>query len=344
MLRDLAKALDDTDKLLARDVRAYVRRLRDDGWTREAVRKHTSWLMGRHYGRAERQAIQMVEDSALYAEDYVRRIEELSPMHFRPLPPSEIRWMSSQALGNVDAAKSLVYGRSAGATAPYEGKLRLGKRLHALSESRTRKVSSYVIRAIREAQDVGYASRELVELGGIGRGKAGRLPKVIKELQESARKLNRWTDGGLDKEIKQLERYIKKINEGGTVGKAYREMIDSLVVQRRMGKGVPGKAVEKAVGRWVHYKERYYAERIIETETNTAFRASQIDRTKGNRALVGYIWRLSRSAGRDFGCQCETLDGETLRVKQAEQLVGGVHPFCSCYLEEVWDTERLFAN
>jgi hypothetical protein len=342
MIRDLAKSLDDTDELLAADIRKFLTRVKKAGWKTDAVKKHTQWLIARHYGRAERNTIHMVEDAASYAEDYVRRIGELSPMHYRPLPASEIKFLTGNALGNVDAAKSLVYGRSAAAKAPYKGVLRLSRRLHTLSGDRARKVSSYVVRAIREAQNVGYASRELVELGGLGR--KAKLPKLLEELREAASGLNRWAQGELQPQIRRLEKYIKGINEGGTVGKAYRELIDSLVKQRRLGKGVPGEAVEKSIGRWVHYKERYFAERIIETETNAAFRASQVAQSNENPGLIGYIWHLSRTSGREFGCQCETLDGKTLKPKEAEGLIGGVHPFCSCYLEEIWDYDKILTQ
>lgn len=337
MLRDLAGVLEDMDADLGKDIKAMIKKIKDSGWKKAHVRKHVSELMNKYYGRAERECIKLVEDASLYAEDYARRIIELAPKHYTPIPPSQVAWITKEALGNVKAATSLVVGRSAGTDELYKGMLKLSKRFHGLASEQIRKVSAMVVRAIRETQSVHFASRDIVNLVKLGANE--KLPKVLRDLRKAASKLNNLTGGELKSELIKIKRYMRRINEGGRVGGAYQELIQSLTNAR----GEPGPAIEKAISTWTHHKQRYYAERIIETETNAAFRAATIDEVSENQALVGFRWMLNRSSARSFGCACEQLDGQALRPDEARRLQGGAHPFCSCSLDPIFDKEILLS-
>lgn len=337
MLRDLAGVIGDIDEDLGRDIKVMIRRVKKAKWKVSEVRKEVSRLMDSHYGRAERECIKLVEDAASYAQDYARRIIELAPKHYTPIPPSKVAWISKEALGNVKAATSLVVGRSAGTDKMYKGMLKLSKRFHGLANEQTRKVSSMVVRAIRESQSINFASRDIVNLIKLGNNK--KLPKVLRDLRQAASKLNALTGGELKDELVKIKRYMRRINEGGRVGGAYQELIQKLSTAR----GEPGPAVERAISTWTHHKQRYYAERIIETETNAAFRASTIEEVSENTALVGFYWVLNRSSVRSFGCACEQLDGQALKPDEARRLQGGAHPFCSCSLDPIFDKEILLS-
>ena len=337
MLRDLGGVLRQIDSSLGDDVQAMVKKLGRSKWRKADIKKHVSALMDKHYGRAERESLRLVEDASLYAQDYARRIVELAPQNYTAIPPSQVQWLTKQSLGNVKAATSLVRGKSAGAKSLYKGKLKLSKRFHSLADEQARKVSAMVVRSIRESQSVGFASRDIVN--AVKLGQRDKLPKLLQDLRKSATRLNSLTDGALKNELVKIKKYMRRINEGGRVGGAYQELVQSLSAS----KGRPGPAVEKAIARWTHHKQRYYAERIIETETNAAFRASTIDETARNEALVGYIWMLNRSGDRSIGCACEQLDGQSLKVEEARRLQGGAHPFCSCSLDPIFDKEKLLS-
>jgi hypothetical protein len=179
------------------------------------------------------------------------------------------------------------------------------------------------------------------------------------------------------KELKRLEKYVARLKEGGRVQSAYREVIQDLtkydpkqthVEYIRKGKKVrrritpPEQRLTKAVQKFTHHKQRMAAERILNTESQTAFRSAGLDRNEGKPWIIGYRWEMNRglhsrfrkrtkvkrhrkpARKRKFGgkrCICEVMQGKVLSPTEVREWPQGGHPNCGCRFKPVYDESKM---
>jgi hypothetical protein len=215
-----------------------------------------------------------------------------------------------------------------------------------------------------------------------GFGEAYKVaPKTLTRFTKAVERMGTLLDVKTSKELKQLEKYVERLKEGGRVQSAYREVIQDLTKYgpqqktvkylRRTRKGVvkvkrritlPGDRIQKAIQKFTHHKQRMAAERILNTESQHAFRLGGLDRNEGKPWIIGYRWEMNRglhsrfrkrtkvrrhrkpARKRKFGgkrCICEVMQGKVLKPAEAREWAQGGHPNCGCRLKPVYDEARM---
>ncbi len=375
LLRDLANEVSRLDKKLSSQVRATIVKLRKTGYKPNRIRAEIEGLLEWVGSQNQRQLLRLVQDAKDYADRYQRRLLRYSVAQTHPLTPSEIKW-ASEGMGGAPARAAISYarGRTAGdkgALFSKKGQVALSRQLHLLTSQEIDEVTGAVLRSISEAQELGFASRELVEASRYGLGKGQSLPKLVREVQGKAATLAHVTGGNLAPEIEQNRKYAKRLKGGiqnameakkigvplkkgvpfvraGRMQAAYMELIDDLE---------KGTAAEAAIKKWAYQKQRYNAETILYSETTAAFRQRQVQFAEGKPWIIGYQVKLNRGrharwkaskpgklkklGGRS--CVCEVYDGTIITVEEyRDQWYRGFHPRCSCRFREVVDREAMW--
>lgn len=364
MLRELANALGPVDRQLAADLQAAVRRMARAAWSRLAIQMELEKVLAKHATRVDATTRRLIESAGEHADQYIERLIRfgVAARTLEPIPASKVAFWTRPGAGTGAAEAVVAFARGR----PIGSILNLSRDLHRFYVGQAQEVTQRVLTAIREAQTVEFAARELTSnwprirgalrtRGPIGAG--ARTPQLIEQIRSSIRELGKVTD--LD--LANLRNYLVRLKPGGRMRLAYAELITDLS---------GGKAAEKAVEKWGHQKQRYNAERVIATEQQRAFRLAQIERSAKMPGLIGYRWRMNRAkharflrskpgkfsaarAGRTKGgrigglagkhCICEAMDGQIVSVEdyQSEWSAGG-HPHCACFFEEVFDRNRMF--
>lgn len=213
---------------------------------------------------------------------------------------------------------------------------------------------------IREGVNLDRAGKELVETM---RSPRPDLTKPLKRLQRAGRKLRDLSVNSNDpierklakKEWNSSFRNIERIARSRVDKRAgYKELLQ--IIERRGAKGM-----DQALNRWMSEKQRYNAERIIETESAAAYRQREIQQHE--KRAVGAWWRLNRfgsktrkQAGRkrgrrtggrrkkkgvQRGCICDTLSNQFFTMEMIKEYPRMGHPYCRCYWDWKYQTVDL---
>jgi hypothetical protein len=219
---------------------------------------------------------------------------------------------------------------------------------------------------MREAQSLDFASRELVSnwprmvsptsLGTGPIGYQGEFPKILRTLRDHIHNIGQLTGDELKPELEKIQRYMLRLKQGGRVRQAYAELCHDLAEE---------KSGPAAIEKWAHQKQRYQAERILETEQHAAFRSRQVEQGERKPWIIGYKWHMNSGRHRKWlytkpgrhrksaesrknpklkgkHCICEVMDGEVVSVEEyKERWIAGGHPHCCCYFEEVFDLDKM---
>lgn len=288
MLVDVNNAIGEIDADLKKSVARLIISLARAKFAPNVVRRKIAALFRRHTTIFDKKALKLVKDAALYAERYMEELAHYGVLgrNLQPITPSEVAWYVSKK-GKERAAATLAFARGAPAGAPqmaFWDKLRLSQHIHKLTQVELETATTAVLRAMTEASSFGSASRELVRIVP-GIGAAQPTPQAVRTLIGKASHLARFSWlGSKDPDIRKVKQYLRRLAAGGRVGSAYAELVQDL--ER-------GKLAEKAVEKWVYQKQRYAAERILDTETSAAFRMRQVEVGEKIPWLVGYRWRLN---------------------------------------------------
>lgn len=374
MLRELAETMEALDSRLARDLKRAIIRLDRLGWRQDRVRMVIGAVVAAHWDRVDHAALETIKSAERHAETYMRRLAHfaVTTRTLEPIMPSKVAFWTAPGRGRPTAQAVVAYtrGKPPGAVAAL-----LSTDLHRIAANEAAEVSNRVLTAIREAQSIEYASRDLVTQWprGIspisrGRGPIGyqvQWPAKIKEIQSHINNLGKVTGDTLKADLSGLRGYLTRLKPGGRMRLGYAELVHDLA---------KGKAAEASLDKWAHQKQRYLAERILETEQQRAFRLAQIEMGAGIPGLIGYRWHMNRSkharylrskpgrisparAGRMMGglgpgakgrrlagkhCICEAMDGTIISLEDFKgHWSAGGHPHCACFFEEVFDTTAM---
>ncbi len=336
-LDSILEAVRSINVGMAASVREAIDRISRGGWTQFAVRREMRALYQVYGSRVQRQLVDLVADAADFGSQYADRLVRFGVTDAQTIPPSAIKWALTAGSGNSAAVIALIKSRSAGGRKAFSGRLTLSDRLHKMTTREAREVTTRTLRAIREGQSLGFASRELVR-GGFAQD-LENLPKLMRKVVRSARRMEGLTGVDLSKDLRALRRYASRLKAGGRMQAAYVELLDKL--QGFDPKKTEGAQLNKALDGFVHQRQRYAAERVLRTEAETSFRQARLARDEGKTWLKGYIWRLQR--GGSIGCICESLNGKLMKPAEARAYAGGGHPDCSCTLEPVYDTQAMLS-
>ena len=318
------------------DALARIARL---GWTQHAVRREFSALYSVYGSRVHRAVLGLVRDAANYGAVYADRLVQFGVTDAEVIQPHAVKWALKAGSGNSEAVIAHVKARTAGARRAFSGRLTLSDRLHRMVGREQREVTTRTLRAIREGQSLGFASRELTSASAGFAQDLERLPKLVDKAVRSARRMEQLTGVDLSKDLRALRRYASRLKPGGRMQSAYSELLAKL--EKFDVKKTSGSQMTKALEGFTHQRQRYAAERLLRTESETAFRQARIARDDGKTWLKGYMWRLRR--GGTIGCICETMNGKLLTAAEARAWAAGGHPNCSCTFEPVYDTEAMLS-
>jgi hypothetical protein len=158
------------------------------------------------------------------------------------------------------------------------------------AESSAREATRIVTRSIKDAESVGSSARSLQTYLG-----KARKPRIIRDFEKAGERLAR-SSGEIREWAalkKRMRKYYSKLRIGSTTQSAYIELLQDI---EKWGPAQVDKAVEK----WTYWKQRYNAERIIRTETATAYRQRQVASDKARPWIIGYRWVLNRGLHRKF--------------------------------------------
>lgn len=377
MLRELAEAMATLDAGLSADLKKAIIRLDRAGWSQVKVRVEIGRVLTRYWGKVDAAAIELIRSAERHADTYVKRLVHfgVAARTLEPIQPSKVAFWTRQGGGQGAAEAILAYARGkpvmAGAK---QAPLALSRDLHWFADRQAQEVTQRVQTALREAQSLEYAARDLVSQwprqvsptywtrGPISY--KAEHPQIIKQIREHINNLGKLTGNELKTTLVRLRAYLPRLKPGGRMRLAYAELITDLS---------RGKAAEGTVEKWAHQSQRSHAERIMVTEQQKAFRMAQIDRTSAMPGLVGYRWRMNRSkharflrskpgrfsprraarstrGGRVRGlagkhCICEAMDGTIISVEDYKtEWSSGGHPNCACFFEEVFDRDSMFSS
>lgn len=352
-LKHLKGALDSLDSKLAKDVDKAIRAMNARAFRPSEVKKQISKLMRAHEKRVGAAVIQQIEDAANYQRIFLARMNEFVKQQLTPIKAADMKWALKE--GSAGARHALSYAKLRGSGGAYGLGKRLSRALHGHTKRETANAVKVITRSVREAARLNFASTELVK--NVRLGKAEKLPKLVQDVQDKINRIGnrRMLGADFEDEARRLKKYLRRLKAGGRVRIGYLELVDSLTKKG----GVSKKAVEK----YAYHRQRYIAERIINTETQTAYRQSQLQAGRKEKYIVGYIWRLNRSVharwlkkkpGRKTGkrggkishgrsCICEVNAGKRFTKEEAAEwtAMGMGHPHCSCWWEEVFDKSKI---
>ena len=372
MLAELAEALDDLDEALSADLKAAIIHLDRNGWKLPMVRARIGRVLTKYWNRVDQGVLALVDDAARHAETYMQRLVHFGVMGrtLEPIQPSKIQaWTKAGAgRGGARAVLAYVMGKPAGTKtagkSPRVRSLDLSRNIHRFGRGQLEEVTGRVIRAVREAQGLEFAGRELVTQWKRGKVVGGGeiKPRVIREIEARIDRLGKLTGDDLKQSLDELHQAMRKLKQGGRMKAAYAELIEDLD---------KGKIASSSLDKWVHQKQRYVAERIVETETQGMFRLAQVEAGDKLPWIIGYRWHMNRAkhrrwkyqkpgkfsgarARRTLGrgkrgkrligksCVCEAMAGTVISPEEYKsRWIRGGHPHCACFFEEVFSEKKL---
>ena len=250
----------------------------------------------------------------------------------------------------------------------------LSRRLHNSAAMNTTVTEKAVGQAIREADSMNKAGRELVNAlnsEGTPLSINRKLTKPLARLKRANRDLELLSVNKADpdalkaatKEYNAAFNRIRKVAESRVDGRGgYQELLQ--IIKKQGHKGT-----DKALARWLDEKQRSHAERIVETETSAAYRAREYEQHANKSYITGFYWRRSagmvsldlkrkkdiartkprrkggkrgkrKTKGRPCGV-CPALADQFFPVEYAREYPRGAHPNCRCWYEWVYSHEGL---
>jgi hypothetical protein len=385
MLADLADAADDLGVALDGDVRRTIAAIRRSDYNPQVIERQVHRLMDRHYGRLGEALAGQIEVAATLGLRYAEHMDAFAVQYINPRPFAETATARVLAEGRQQATTALstevlLSQPATRAPARFLGDKLLREHVKPWSKARVvssqlhgrgvqagKEVASQAMAAVRESKQLTAAATDMireVRKAGVGElAKGQKVSKLMQRVEKAGRDLN--TRGG-EKALKewqttrrQMRSYVRRLAEGGRVRSSLEELL-----QRTSDTSAKG--IDRAIRQHAAFKQKYAAERILKTEQMAAFKSQQVLSDRKHDWIVGYIWRMNRSArsgfarrvkprrkfslrgqsgGRRRRCVCESLNGTRL----SKEAVAGktarlmAHPHCMCYLEPIMDQKRLRA-
>jgi hypothetical protein len=234
----------------------------------------------------------------------------------------------------------------------------LSERLHGANASNMKDVNRAIGRVIRETEGYDHAQRVLIREARLGGDVS--LTKPLERMNEAGKRLARASAGGdpeairiarkkWDKEYRRIEKIASNLKDerGG-----YRELLQDL-------KGAKVEKLDSALDKWLSQKQRYNANRIVNTEAAAAHRAREYKQQSKKPYITGAYWRLNAGARRGFvkrikptlksskkwkegrRCICEHLAGEFFSMAAIRDYPRMGHPHCQCWWEWSYDRKEL---
>jgi hypothetical protein len=248
------------------------------------------------------------------------------------------------------------------------GAVGLSQRLHGADAANDRAIRKGVSRVIREGKSLAAAGKELVRTVK-GLGAQQKLPKVLQRLKKAGRKLA-LEGAGSDPDAIRTAR--KEWNKAYNAVKRHaNRLVDKrggyteLVQRLKKGKA---ELTDNALNQWMNQKQRWNAERIVETESSAAYRLREYDQVKSEGVVTHFYWRLNRGSSfarkrrrKRFGapvtgrrgrarkrsnkamrsCVCTELADKKFPIDMAKDYPRGGHPWCRCWFEYVGSTGKM---
>ena len=236
----------------------------------------------------------------------------------------------------------------------------LSRRLHGASAANLDDVNRAIGRVIRESTNYDAAQKVLIKDAQLG-GKV-KLTKPLENLRDAGRRLAKASAGGdqeaLRKATKEWDRQFRGIEKLASRLKdersGYRELLQDL-------RGAKVKNLDNALDKWLSQKQRYNANRIVNTEAAAAYRARELKLNEGKKYITGAYWRLNTGARRGFvkrikptlkpskskswkkgnRCICEMMAGEFFSMAAIRDYPRMGHPHCLCFWEWTYDRSEL---
>ena len=409
MLEGIQKATRKHARFLKRDTDEAIRKIIRSNYDPQVVRREVRSYVSGDYKRLRTALAAQIEEAALLAQrtDELIRYYGIAERlrHHGLLDPQgrpeliqgyQYRFLTGK--GGEAAAESAVARevlaarnrRSPGWTPRTEGdrlikqsdKIRpwrqvrkTSRKLHGDEIATRMDVTRQAVSAAREARGMDQASRELIrelEKRGQRFAQNERIPKLVDELEQAASKLvARADDPAVKREWRatrrKIRKYLRTLKEHGRVQGAWVELLQDT---HRKGP----QYFEKAAEKFMYWKRRYSAERLLDHETQTAYRARQALHAERRDWVVGGYWRLNRGfharwvarlkrnrgssrarpqgrggrrrRGRRRGrvnCICEHLADHRFSKEAMLEYPNMGHPHCSCWWELIIDRARMLA-
>lgn len=369
---------------LRKEVADAVERMRAADFSRDVVQRELQWLSQGHYAKARKIIVRQIEDAVFLADRYAdlmdyyqarERIRGFGAGKAELINATDRAFLGShQSLGSAESATAWAMNRRRALSRAPEtvlrgerlpatrgtGSLSLSGRLHGSQTANSRTLGAIVERGIREGQTLDTATRELIDMVDSTGGKIGgnkRLPKLLLDLRKAGEEL---ADGGgpeaqkaWDRTIRRLIRYTEGLAPGSTVQSGYVELLE------RVNKAGP-KAVDKALEGWMYRWQKGAAERIVNTETQTAYRLRQQQIDARRPWIEAYTWRMNATVHARFAsyrkkprkgkragrgrCDCEIYDGQRVSVEWVRARPQGLHPNCACRAVPIISYKTLEEN
>jgi hypothetical protein len=371
-------------KGLQKEVRDAVDRMQRADYSAAVVRREVQRLSQGHYAKARQVIVRQINDAVNFADRYAdlmdyyharERIKGFGKGKAPLLTATDSAFLAgTDSLGSAEAAVAWSMRRRERLEAPAKtvlrgsklpaadgsGNLSLSGRLHGSRTASSRTLGAIVERGIREGQNLDEASRELIDMVKRSGGKiAGdkKLPKLLQDLRKAGAEL---AEGGgkaaqakWDATVRRLQGYTRNLAPGGTVQSGYVQLLEDV------NKGGP-KAVNKALKNWSYRYQKYAAERIANTEAQTAYRLRQLEIDAGRPWIEAYIWRMNAAVHARFAsykkvprkgkrkgkgrCDCEIYNGQRVTKEWVELRPQGLHPHCACRAVPIINRGRLEAD
>lgn len=371
-------------KGLQAEVRRAIDRMQASGYSVPVVRREVQRLSQGHYAKVRQVMVRQINDALFFAErhadlmDYYQareRIKGFGQGKAKLITATDRAFLAgTDSLGSAEAAvnwsinrrerlelteKTIMRGSKLPAVKG-TGNLSLSGRLHGSQTANSRTLGAIVERGIREGQSLDQASRELIDMVARSGGKISgdkQLPGLLKKLKAAGDEL---ADGGgktaqlkWDRTIRRLQGYTRNLAPGGTMQSGYVQLLEEV------NRGGP-KAVSKALKNWSYRHQRFAAERIANTEAQTAYRLRQISNDAGITWIEAYTWRMNAAVHARFKryrkvprrgkrkgrgrCDCEIYDGQRVSKEWVSNRPHGLHPNCACRAVPVINRRQLEAN
>jgi hypothetical protein len=219
---------------------------------------------------------------------------------------------------------------------------------------------------IREQEAMHTAGKrllaELQDAGGIGSEalKEGRIPGHLQRLDRAGRALNETmlsTDPKAladaqrewNKALKKTKEYTAKLaNREGRFSEHIQRIEKELGFKKRKPLDM-----DKMLNTYVQNRQRYFADRIVRTESLAAGRAQQWDQFRKDPTVVAVIWRMAGThmfyakrvaapkggAHRGRRCVCEQLNNRQFPPEAVRDYPRMGHPFCNCHWDPVYSSQ-----
>lgn len=385
LLDNLADAADELGASLDGDVRKAIAAIKRGKHTDVVIRRETRKLTTRHTGRLAKTLAGQVKHAASLAKRYAEIMNAMAAQGRKGEPLTAFATETAIRTGKHRARQALapeVLLNQKGRTPtrfvgdhilkdnvnPWRQVRVLSKELHGRALRAADDISTQVIAATREAKSLTESATSLIRVvRATGKGELGQgaeLSQLMKDVEKAGKALNQRGSAADLKEWqrlrRQMEKKVKRLAEGGRTQ-------SSLIELLQRTKKDSAKGIDRAMRQQVAFKQKYNAERILQTETLAAYKADQVLSDQKHDFVVGYIWRMNRAAragfvrrrtsksgriigakryrrgGRRRRCVCEELNGKRL----SKEAVAGrtarlmAHPHCMCFLEPVMSKKLL---